>query len=60
MQAVYYRDAAGREPVDEFIDALDPETQEELDHTIALLNRLSESDPPLPFPFSSQVAGQLR
>ena len=60
MQAVYYRDKDGREPVNDFIDALAPERQEEPDHTISLLNRLAASDPPLPFPYSSQVDGQLR
>jgi phage-related protein len=60
VQAVYYRDAQGDEPVNNFIDGLSPERQEEIDHTIALLNRLGPSDPPLPFPYSSQVDGQLR
>jgi hypothetical protein len=59
VQAVYYRDADGHEPVNDFIDGLLPERQEEIDHTIALLNRLGPSDP-LPFPYSSQVDGQLR
>jgi len=60
VQAVYYRDSKGVEPVNDFIDALSPERQEELDFKIGLLNRLSSSDPPLPFPHSSQVEGQLR
>ncbi len=60
MQAVYYRDSDGREPVNDFLDRLSPERQEEIDHTISLLNRLGQNDPPLPFPFSSQVEGQLR
>lgn len=60
MQAVYYRDRDGREPVNDFIDALPPERQEEIDYTISLLNRLAPNDPPLPFPHSSQVEGQLR
>ena len=60
MQAVYYRDSGGREPVNDFIDSLPPERQEEIDHTVSLLNRLGPSDPPLPFPHSSQVEGQLR
>ncbi len=34
--------------------------QEEIDFKIGLLNRLTSSDPPLPFPHSSQVDGQLR
>jgi phage-related protein len=60
VQAVYYRDSNGVEPVDDFIDALPPERQEELDFKIGLLNRLTSTDPPLPFPHSSQVDGQLR
>ena len=46
--------------MNDFIDALPPERQEELDFKIRLLNRLSSSHPPLPFPHSSQVDGQLR
>jgi phage-related protein len=60
VQAVYYRDRDGWEPVDDFIDGLDPARQEELDFKIGLLNRLSSGDPPLPFPHSTQVDGQLR
>jgi phage-related protein len=60
VPAVYYRDPAGREPVNDFIDALPACVQEELDRTIELLNRLRPTDPPLPFPHSSQLEGQLR
>ena len=31
MQAVYYRDPDGREPVNDFVDSLPPERQEEVD-----------------------------
>lgn len=60
VQAVYYRDKDGKEPVNDFIDDLAPERQEELDFKISLLNRLANNDPPLPFPHSSQVEAQLR
>ncbi len=60
MQAVYYRDPKGTEPVNDFIDRLPARVQEELDYTVQLLNRLAPGDPPLPFPFSSQVDGPLR
>jgi hypothetical protein len=60
VQAVYYRDSTGVEPVNDFIDALPPERQEELDFKVGLLNRLTATDPPLLFPHSSQVEGQLR
>ena len=60
-QAVYYRDAMGREPVDAFLDALKPAAaQLALDNTCDLLNGLPVSAPPLAFPHSSQIEGALR
>ncbi len=60
-QAVYYRDRDGREPVDEFIEAV-PElaAREAIDEQIDLLNGQAPDAPPLPFPHSSQVQGPLR
>lgn len=60
MKAVYYRDPAGAEPVDDFIEQLPPQVQASLDLQIDRLNTLGPNDPPLPFPFSSQVEGELR
>jgi phage-related protein len=60
MRAVYYRDPDGREPVRDFLQALSPQAREEVVATVRLLNRLGPQDPPLPFPFSSQVDGPLR
>ena len=60
MQAVFYRDSEGREPVREFVEALPTERREELRSMIGLLNQLGPNAPPLPFPLSSQVEGQLR
>ena len=61
MQTVYYRAADGSEPVDNFIEALgDPGKQAVLDSQIERLNMLRTSDPPLPFPWSSQLDGELR
>ena len=60
MQCVYYRPTKGREPVDLFIDALPPEHQAVLDLQIGRLNGLPPNAPPLPFPHSSQVDGELR
>lgn len=61
MQAVYYRARDGREPVNEFIDDLDPvAAQVVVDNQIDRLNMLSTTDPPLPFPHSSQIEGELR
>ena len=59
-QAVYYRDRSGAEPVNAFIDVLRPVAQETIDDQIDLLNDLPADAPPLPFPHSSQVRGQLR
>lgn len=60
MPAVYYRDSAGKEPVDAFISALPVEHQLSIDAAIELLNRVRPNEPPLPFPHSSQVEGPLR
>jgi phage-related protein len=60
MQAVYYRDREGSEPVREYLVALPPKVREEVVAAVRLLNRLGPQDPPLPFPFSSQVEGPLR
>jgi len=56
-QAVYYRDRAGREPVNEFIDGLEPSCQDQLDWYIDLLNGLTDSSPELAFPYSSALKG---
>jgi phage-related protein len=60
MHAVYYRDRRGQEPVNDFIDGLPARVQASLDLQIDRLNELSDTDPPLPFPHSSQVEGELR
>lgn len=59
--AVYYRASDGSEPVDQFIESLDdPKKQATLDNQIDRLNGLRPNDPPLPFPHTSQVEGELR
>ena len=60
MHAVYYRDRRGHEPVNEVVDGLPARVQASLDLQIDRLNDLSDTDPPLPFPHSSQVEGDLR
>lgn len=60
LQAVYYRDAQGREPAREFIDALSVEAQVAIENQVDRLNLLSDKIPHLPFPHSSQVDGELR
>ena len=59
-QAKFYRDLSGRQPVNEFIDALPPKTQQVIDDQIDFLNGLPTEAPPLAFPHSSQVRGTLR
>jgi phage-related protein len=60
MQAVYYRDQNGHEPVNDFINDLPDEVQVTLDNQIDRLNMLAPDEPPLPFPHTSQVEGELR
>jgi phage-related protein len=60
LQAVYYRDADGTEPVNDFIDGLHPDRQVVLDNQIDRLNMLNNEMPHLPFPHSSQIEGELR
>jgi phage-related protein len=60
LQAVYYRNRDGHEPVRAFIDTLDEDEQAALDNQIDRLNMLSDNLPHLPFPHSSQVEGELR
>lgn len=59
-QAKFYRDRSGREPVDDFIDALPAARAVAIDNRIDLLNGLPDDAPPLAFPHSSQVRGALR
>lgn len=59
-QAKFYRDPAGREPVNEFIDTLPAARAVAIDNKIDLVNGLPDDAPPLAFPHSSQVRGALR
>jgi phage-related protein len=60
LQAVYYRDADGVEPVLDFIASLDSKRRAALSRQLDRLNDLSDAMPHLPFPHSSQVDGELR
>jgi len=61
---VYYRDPAGREPVNAFLDALlttNPRATAKIDDYVAeYLNDRDPSAPPPEHPISSQVEGDLR
>lgn len=60
FQAVFYRERSGKEPVRELVEGLDKDAQAALERQIERLNMLSEAVPHLPFPHSSQVAGEMR
>lgn len=61
---MYYRDPAGREPVNAFLDALlttNPRATAKIDDYVAeYLNDRDPSAPPPEHPISSQVEGDLR
>lgn len=60
-QAIFYRDARGREPVDEFIDGLSFKQAAKVDSCIdEHLNGRPEDAPPPEFPLSSQIEGEMR
>jgi phage-related protein len=60
FQAVYFRDSGGRHPVDDFLTGLGLRRESLLKGQIDRLNGLGPAIPHLPFPHSSQVAGELR
>jgi phage-related protein len=60
MQAVFYRQSDGIEPVDDYIAGLLVAHQAAIDGQIDWLNRVTPDDPPLSFPHSAQVRGSLR
>ena len=60
MKAVYYRGADGTEPVRDFLASLPAHARAAILLQVDRLNTLSDTDPPLPFPHSSQIAGELR
>jgi phage-related protein len=60
-QAVFYRDARGAEPVDQFIDALRVKRAAKIDDFIEQhLNGNDPDAPPPDFPITSQIEGELR
>ena len=64
MQAVFYRDEQGREPVDDFLEELlkvRPLAAAKIDDAIEEhLNGRDPRDPPPEFPATSQIVGELR
>jgi phage-related protein len=61
MQAVYYRAHDGSQPARDFVQALQPlAARVVVENQIDRLNLCTEGGPPLPFPHTSQVDGELR
>lgn len=61
IQAVFYCDEHGTEPVDEFIETLPPKRAAKIDAFIAEhLNGKRPDEPPPEYPISSQLEGELR
>ena len=60
-QAVYYRDRGGSEPVNEFIEALPAKQAAKIDFYVEqYLNGQPVAAPPVGYPITSQVRGELR
>lgn len=60
-QAVYYCDEHGIEPVDAFIERLQPKRAAKIDAYVdEHLNGKTPDAPPPPFPISSRIDGELR
>jgi phage-related protein len=60
-QAVYYRDRSGQEPVRASLEALPVKRRAKLSEFVdEYLNDRSPDAPPVEFPISSQVDGELR
>lgn len=61
VQAVYYRDRRGAEPVDLFIEKLSPKRAAKVDDYVEEhLNGRSPDAPPPEHPVTSQIEGELR
>lgn len=60
LQAVYYRDLSGGEPVKGYLRGLGPRRWAVIRAQVERLNDLTSNVPHLPFPYSSQIAGELR
>jgi len=61
MQVVFFRGAGRLQPVQRFLEELEPpERRAAADHQVARLGALSTDDPPLPAPWDEQVESELR
>ena len=60
LQARFYRDPYGRQPVDDFIIGLPYAQQFAVYRTIERIDSLDEKHSDLAYPYSSQIEGELR
>ncbi len=60
MQAVFYRDPDGNEPVLEVLDSLPDRKRAVIENQLDRLNTQEPDEPPLPQPWTSQIEGKLR
>ncbi len=60
MQAVFYRDPTGNEPVLEVLDSLPDRKRAVIENQLDRLNMQEPDEPPLPQPWTSQIEGELR
>ena len=56
-QVDFYQEEDSSAPVEEFLEGLQKKQQAKV---LALIRKLEEEGPNLPFPYSSQVKGKLR
>ena len=60
MQPVYYRDSDGEEPVHAYIDDLPDRKAAAIENQLKRFELQRQDGPPLPFPWTSQIEGELR
>jgi phage-related protein len=59
-QAVYYRERSGKEPASAFVEKLPSEARATVRRQLLRLNGRPLAAAPLPFPWTSQIEGELR
>lgn len=60
MQAVFYRESDGNEPVLDVLNSLPDRKRAVIENQLDRLNMQEPDEPPLPQPWTSQIEGELR
>lgn len=60
MQAVFYRESDGNEPVLDVLNSLPDRKRTVIENQLDRLNMQEPDEPPLPQPWTSQIEGELR